>query len=168
MFEPFKTQATLLYEADQKETTPDDTTFDGHKFFFDDEDIFLSLFNDRDDAVFNLVWQIDQHADSAEFYYFCADPSSLPALFEWFGAFGVDATSTGASLGNLVTSLASVFTKMGLIVKFHGGFWASHAQAEDLYDDADMSDIDVLIPGYRIHEILANPQTAIDCPEAYP
>lgn len=134
--EPWATQATDQYDTNQKETTPDEVNYDGVNFFYEDEDIFNSIFNDRDDAILSYVFQNDNDEDSQEMYYFCADTTSAPALLEWFGAFGVESTSTGTSLANLLNSVTSIFSKLGLIFKVHGAAIFGPYGDEDNYDDS--------------------------------
>lgn len=153
-YEPWATMA-----AAQKKDAPG---LDGIDFYYDDEDIWNSLFNDRDDAVLKMIYFDDTDENELELYYFCADSLSLPAFFEFSGAFGL---TPSTSLASSVNSIASIFTKVGLSFKLHGAFrngWGDDSDALDITNE--LVDYDILIPGYRIQELVGLSKSDAACP----
>lgn len=97
----------------------DNDGLDGIDFFYDDEDIWNSLFNDRDDAVLKMLKVENTEESEFELYYMCVDTLSLPAFFEFSQAFGLEPST---SLATNFNSVASIFVKLNLAFKVHGAF----------------------------------------------
>lgn len=153
--EPWYTMATT--QAD------DDTTLDGIEFYYDDEDIWLSVLNDRDDAILKMTEFYDGADEEFEAYYMCMDSSSFPAFLEFIEGFGIEPS---ASIGSLINSGITVFQKLGMNFKVHGGFvtgYGANYAAKDL--GFFLQELDAYIPGYEMAEMKGLAKTENFCPD---
>lgn len=152
-YEPWKTWAVAQQTAGAAATPK--VVLDGKQFYYKEEKAFTSILNDRDDAVLKMVYMKATADLESEFYYFCVDSLSVPALFEFMQGFGLTPSS---SLGGNINSLASIFAKLGLNFKTHGMFINGPRSIALFTNGASLLsalDYNVLIPGYPVVENLA-------------
>lgn len=154
--EPWATMAAQQWEDDESDYELE--------FYYNDEDIWTSLFNERDDAVLSLVSAYFGVGSEFNVYYFCADTLSLPAFFEFAGAFGIEANE---SLATSLNSLLTIFTKIGLNFKTHGAFVDGHPGDESTRDMGYMSRFfGAYFPdNYSVIEMTGLSKSELYCPD---
>lgn len=154
--EPWATMAGLQWE--------DDLSSYELEFFYDDEDIWKSLFNERDDAVLSVIESYLAPGEEFNVNYFCADTLSLPAFFEFASAFGIEPNE---SLATNLNSFLTVFTKLGLNFKTHGAFIDGHPGDEATRDMSYMSRFlgGYLPNNYNVIEMTGLSKSEVYCPD---
>ena len=154
--EPWATMAAAQWEADESDYELE--------FYYDDEDIWASLFTEREDAVLSLVSAYFEPGAEFNVYYFCADTLSLPAFFEFAGAFGIEPNE---SLATNLNSFLTIFTKLGLNFKTHGAFVDGHPGDESTRDLGYMSRfLGAYFPNnYSVNEMTGLSKSELYCPD---
>jgi hypothetical protein len=89
---------------------------------------------------------------------------SLPAFFEFAGAFGIEPNE---SLATSLNSFLTIFTKLGLNFKTHGAFVDGHPGDESTRDLGYMSRyLDAYFPdNYSVNEMTGLSKSELYCPD---